>query len=46
MARSLMTYEEEADEWVSPPELPACRGVRRGSTKSCGIWVRRPRWGW
>jgi hypothetical protein len=43
---SLRTYDEESDEWLSPEVLPSCRGVRRGSTQSCGVWVRRRRWGW
>jgi hypothetical protein len=46
MARSLLTYDEEADEWIPPEERPGCRGVRLGSTKSCGVWERRRRWGW
>jgi hypothetical protein len=30
-------------EW--PEQLPECRGARAGSTKGCGLWVRRRR-GW
>jgi hypothetical protein len=43
MAESLCTYDEETHERVTPRE-PSCRGVRRGSTKSCGVWERRRRW--
>ena len=32
------TYYVEAD-W--PEQLPACRGVRAGSTQSCTIWVKQ-----
>ena len=46
MARSLLTYDEEAEEWLQPEERPGCRGVRLGSTKSCGVWERRRGWGW
>jgi hypothetical protein len=46
MARSVMTYDDEAEEWSRPAQVPACRGVRRGSTKSCGNWERRRRWDW
>jgi hypothetical protein len=27
-----------------PDPMPACRGVRRGSTQGCGLWVRLRRW--
>jgi Protein of unknown function (DUF2695) len=26
-----------------PPVMPACRGVRRGSTQPCSLWVPKPR---
>lgn len=28
-----------------PTVMPHCRGVRRGSTRPCGLWAARPR-GW
>jgi hypothetical protein len=31
-------------EW--PEQLPACRGVRAGSTQGCTLWVRRRRGVW
>jgi hypothetical protein len=31
------------DDLSGPPSLAPCRGVRRGSTQPCGLWVRR-RW--
>jgi hypothetical protein len=46
VAHSLRTYDEGLAEWVSPAELLSCRGVRRGSTRGCDIWVRQTRWSW
>lgn len=43
LARSLCRYDEQTDEWVGPQERPRCRGVRRGSAKSCGVWERQRR---
>jgi Protein of unknown function (DUF2695) len=38
--------EDEEDVALLPEHRPSCRGVRAGSTTSCGIWVRQQRWGW
>jgi hypothetical protein len=38
-----VTYLDD-EEW--PEQLPACRGVRAGSTKGCTLWVRQRRGGW
>ena len=53
-AHELWTPEREHDEdgvtciddagW--PEQLPACRGVRAGSTQGCTLWVRQRRDGW
>ena len=53
-AHELWTPEREYDEdgvtciddaeW--PEQLPACRGVRAGSTQGCTLWVRQRRDGW
>jgi len=50
--QELWTPEREYDEdevtciddaeW--PEQLPACRGVRAGSTKGCTMWVRQRWW--
>ena len=37
-----ITYEEDPSY---PDPMPPCRGVRRGSTQGCALWVRR-RYGW
>jgi hypothetical protein len=50
--RRLWTPEREIDddgvalviEAKPPEEPPACAGVRRGSTRPCGNWVRVRRW--
>jgi hypothetical protein len=34
-------YEED---WRYPDQMPDCMGARGGSTKECGLWVRRQRW--
>ena len=41
-ARHLRAYDELGDEVAGEP-LPACEGVRRGSTQGCSHWVRRRR---
>jgi Protein of unknown function (DUF2695) len=38
-----VTYVDDV-EW--PEQLPACRGVRAGSTQGCTLWVRQRRGGW
>jgi uncharacterized protein DUF2695 len=38
-----VTHYVEAD-W--PEQLPECGGARAGSTKGCGLWVRRRRGYW
>jgi hypothetical protein len=40
--------EDDADdvELVPPDELPACRGVRAGSTRGCALWVPVWRGAW
>ncbi len=38
-----VTYEEDPHY---PDELPACRGVRKGSTQGCPLWVRHRRGLW
>ena len=44
-AHELWTPSREHDEdW--PEQLPACRGVRAGSTKGCTLWVRQRRGWW
>ncbi|HEX3930917.1 MAG TPA: DUF2695 domain-containing protein [Nocardioides sp.] len=43
VARSEKSYDEGSEEWLLPEPRAACRGVRRGSTQSCGIWERRRR---
>jgi hypothetical protein len=36
---------EYIDDPHYPQPMPICRGVRRGSTRGCGLWVRiRPGW--
>lgn len=37
---------EEIEEPTWPNPLPACLGVRAGSTQSCGLWWRRGRGWW
>lgn len=32
------------EDW--PEQLPACRGVRAGSTQGCSLWVRQRRGWW
>jgi hypothetical protein len=44
LAQSLTRYDPETREPVEPDVLPACRGVRGGSTRSCGVWERQRRW--
>jgi len=43
-------YEEDGvsciDDAEWPDQLPACRGVRAGSTQGCTLWVRQRRRGW
>jgi hypothetical protein len=45
-------YEEDGVGCIDDPEwpeqLPACRGVRAGSTQGCTLWVRQRRreWRW
>ena len=43
-------YEEDGVTYVDdvkwPDQLPACRGVRAGSTKGCTLWVRQRRGAW
>jgi hypothetical protein len=43
-------YEEDGvsciDDAEPPDQLPACRGVRAGSTQGCTLWVRQRRRGW
>jgi hypothetical protein len=43
-------YEEDGvsciDDAEPPDQLPACRGVRTGSTQGCTLWVRQRRRGW
>ena len=34
-------YETEPKH---PDPMPDCLGVRAGSTRGCGLWVRRQRW--
>lgn len=37
---------DDADPWGPPewpPQLPACGGVRRGSTQPCALWLRSRR---
>jgi hypothetical protein len=36
------TQTGEPDGW--PDELPPCEGVRRASTRWCGVWERVRRW--
>ena len=38
-----VTYVDDL-EW--PKQLPACRGVRAGSTQGCTVWGRQRRGGW
>jgi hypothetical protein len=38
--------EETDEESLLPEVLPECRGVERGSTRSCGVWELRPDSGW
>lgn len=38
-----ITYVTDAEP---PQELPACEGVRAGSTQPCALWVRRTRTAW
>jgi hypothetical protein len=38
-------FEVEEDPSYPDP-MPVCRGVRRGSTQGCALWVRRWRGGW
>jgi Protein of unknown function (DUF2695) len=42
-------YVEDGIEYLQDPHypdpMPACRGVRRGSSQGCGLWVRIRR-GW
>lgn len=45
LARSFKRRDEETGDWEEPAELPACRGVRRGSTRSCEIWESLRGWG-
>lgn len=45
LAEQLCRYDEH-DDRAWPAELPDCQGARRGSTKSCGNWVRQSRYGW
>ena len=43
-------YDEDGvmciDDAQWPKQLPACRGVRAGSTQGCTMWVRQRRRGW
>jgi hypothetical protein len=43
-------YEEDGvsciDDAEPPDQLPACRGVRAGSTRGCTLWVRQRRGWW
>jgi hypothetical protein len=43
VARSEESDPEGSEEWLLPAARAACRGVRRGSTQSCGLWERRRR---
>ena len=33
---------DENGDYAYPPVMPACRGVRRGSTQPCWLWVPKP----
>jgi hypothetical protein len=33
---------DENGEEVYPAVMPSCRGVRRGSTQPCSLWVPKP----
>ena len=50
LAGSPTSSDEDTDEALLPevlPEvLPECRGVERGSTRSCGVWELGPDSGW
>lgn len=43
-------YEEGGVSYYVEPQppdpLPACRGVRAGSTQGCTLWVRQRHWSW
>ncbi len=41
LAPHLRTYDADGEEVTTG--LPACAGVRRGSTQGCSCWVRRRR---
>jgi Protein of unknown function (DUF2695) len=45
LAPHLRTYGADGEE-VAAELLPACAGVRRGSTQACAHWVRRRRGGY
>ncbi len=41
-----VTYDAAIDEWRWRGARPTCRGVRRGSSQPCCLWMQlhRPRW--
>jgi len=44
LADRFLEYDETGER-MAPQQLPACGGVRRGSTKGCANWVRQRRYG-
>ena len=39
VVNGMLTYSEP----MYPTPMPDCLGVGRGSTRPCGLWIRRPR---
>jgi hypothetical protein len=44
LRRTYQLWDPETEEYEYPGELPACTGVRAGSTQPCGLWTAHYRW--